>query len=261
LPFGVVALLWFVRRSRRVAGGWQAAVLALLGFVIGLAPWTQRNLHAFGDIFPVVDSTYWHVWIGNNAEATGGPLTEAAQDRAWEQAVRGDERLPTGQQLASLPQPARYRHFAQAVLNEIQSDPAAAVRRRLWAGLYFVFGQDWFKPEGNLWRAADADADESTSAEGPPYPALLPGSLLLMLALGVLGWRWTYAWRTEAQPFALAAIWVPLPYLLSHAEALSGPRLPLDGVLLCYTAFVLACLVPPIARTLLRPQRHENEPS
>jgi hypothetical protein len=42
----------------------------------------------------------------------------------------------------------------------------------------------------------------------------------------------------------LAAIWIPLPYVLSHAEALSGPRLPLDGVLLCYAAFALACLLP-----------------
>jgi hypothetical protein len=37
---------------------------------------------------------------------------------------------------------------------------------------------------------------------------------------------------------------VPLPYILTHAEALSGARLPLDGVLMCYAAFVLAALVP-----------------
>ena len=45
-------------------------------------------------------------------------------------------------------------------------------------------------------------------------------------------------------PLSLAAIWIPLPYVLGHAEALSGPRLPLDGVLLCYAAFALACLLP-----------------
>jgi hypothetical protein len=44
---------------------------------------------------------------------------------------------------------------------------------------------------------------------------------------------------------------VPLPYLLGHAEALSGPRLPLDGVLLCYAAFVLVALVPGQGRDLL----------
>ena len=60
--------------------------------------------------------------------------------------------------------------------------------------------------------------------------------------------RWTYAWRAESMPAALAVIWVPLPYLLSHAELLNGPRLPLDGVLLCYAAFAIACLVPGFAR-------------
>jgi hypothetical protein len=69
-------------------------------------------------------------------------------------------------------------------------------------------------------------------------------TLLVLVILGLLGWRWTYAWRSSAMPSSLAMIWVALPYILSHAEALSGPRLPLDGVLLCYAAFALACLLP-----------------
>jgi hypothetical protein len=52
-------------------------------------------------------------------------------------------------------------------------------------------------------------------------------------------------------PASLAMVWIPLPYLLGHAEALQGPRLPLDGVLLCYAAFVLACIVPTTASFLL----------
>ena len=55
-----------------------------------------------------------------------------------------------------------------------------------------------------------------------------------------------------------ALMWVPLPYLLSHAEALSGPRLPLDGVLLCYSAFVLACLAPNVGKVLLHSRRAEG---
>jgi hypothetical protein len=39
-----------------------------------------------------------------------------------------------------------------------------------------------------------------------------------------------------------------LPYLLSHAESLAGPRLPLDGVLLCFAAYALACCVPRLVR-------------
>jgi hypothetical protein len=46
-------------------------------------------------------------------------------------------------------------------------------------------------------------------------------------------------------------MWIPLPYILSHAEALSGPRLPLDGVLLCYSAFAIGCLVPGWSARLL----------
>src|SRR5438874_941091 len=82
------------------------------------------------------------------------------------------------------------------------------------------------------------------------YPALLFGSLLGMLALGLLGWRWTYGWGSEAMPSSLALIWVPLPYVLTHAEALQGPRLPLDGILLCYAAFAIVYLIPPFGATL-----------
>ena len=80
---------------------------------------------------------------------------------------------------------------------------------------------------------------------------LLGGSLFGMLALGALGWRWTFAWRKEAMPSSLAVFWIPLPYIIGHAEALSGPRLPLDGVLLTYAAFALVCLIPGVGHKLL----------
>ena len=44
-------------------------------------------------------------------------------------------------------------------------------------------------------------------------------------------------------PLQLAAIWLPLPYILSHAESLHGPRLPLDGVLLTLAAYAFAVIV------------------
>ena len=47
-----------------------------------------------------------------------------------------------------------------------------------------------------------------------------------------------------------AAMGTPLPYILGHAAHLHGPRMPLDGIFLTYTAFVLACLWPPTARLL-----------
>ena len=60
------------------------------------------------------------------------------------------------------------------------------------------------------------------------------------------------AWRRESMPLALALVWLPLPYILSHAGVLSGPRLPLDGVLLCYAAFALAGFLPRYGRALRR---------
>jgi hypothetical protein len=176
---------------------------------------------------------YFHLWMGNNPNATGGPLDEQMMRRALA-SVRGEE------QGESPAEPTR-REMAQAVGRESADRPAATLQRRLWACLYFFFGESWFKHD-RLWRGD----------VGPAVAAALYGTLLGMLLLGLLGWRWSYAWRVEAMPASLAAIWIPLPYLLSHAEAFSGPRLPLDGVLLCYAAFVLACLLPPVGRALLR---------
>ena len=56
----------------------------------------------------------------------------------------------------------------------------------------------------------------------------------------------------EAGLAALAVMWIPLPYLLSPAESLTGPRQPLDGVLLTFAAFAIGCLVPLRAGARLR---------
>lgn len=252
LPFAVVALLWFLWRGRALANGWQAALLAFLGFITALAPWALRNYEAFHDVFPIVDSTYLHLWMGNNPRATGGPLPE--QDLLETLAERrGEEVNVTAELLGKTGEPERYRALAAPVLEEIERDPLATVQRRLRAGVCFFFGEDWLT-QGKLWRDTPPTVEDGTLAPNGPYPLLLTGSLLGMLLLGVLGWRWTYAWRHEAMPSSLAVFWIPLPYILGHAEALSGPRLPLDGVLLCYAAFALCCLLPRLSRKLLAGQ-------
>ena len=48
-------------------------MLAFLGFLNGLAAWSFRNWQTFHDVLPIVDSTYLHLWMGNNPRATGGP--------------------------------------------------------------------------------------------------------------------------------------------------------------------------------------------
>jgi hypothetical protein len=60
-------------------------------------------------------------------------------------------------------------------------------------------------------------------------------------------------------PASLAAFWIPLPYVLSHAEALSGARLPLDGVLLSLAAFAVACFLPVVGRRLREGDRRVPE--
>ena len=105
-------------------------MLAFVGFVGELAPWTVRNLNLPEPhtVYPVVDSTYLHLWLGNKPNATGGPGLEDAG-----------------------PPPGSNKEMGEAVLQEFKDNPAA-LRRRLWAGLDFFFGEDWFK-EGRLWES------------------------------------------------------------------------------------------------------------
>ncbi len=225
LPFAFVALAWFLWRSRSLPRGWLAALLAFLGFVNGLAPWTFRNWQLHGEPVPIVDSMYYHLWIGNRPAPAEGSNDNAP--------VRRPTRLE------------RDREYSQRIRQEISDHPAETVRRRLLAGLHFLFGERWIQ-SGVLAEATDlADAPDWLAGS---YPVILETTLLGMLGLGLLGWRWTYGWRARAMPSSLAMVWIPLPYVLSHATTLSGARLPLDGVLLTYAAFALACLLPGSAR-------------
>ena len=230
LPFAFVALAWFLWRSRILAHGWLWALLAFLGFVIGLAPWTVRNWQLHDSLLPIVDSAYYHLWIGNKPPGDGDAHK-----------VRG---ASADEHVARLnAEPALDHYYAKEIWQEICEHPTETVRRRLQSGLYFLFGEHWFTKGHRL-------ADSNDSEEAMPdwlartYPVALEGTMLVLVLLGMLGWRWTYGWRFRAMPSSLALFWSRCPTWVSHAETLSGPRLPLDGVLLCYAAFALACLLP-----------------
>jgi hypothetical protein len=239
LPFAFLGLAWFLIRTRGLAGGWLGALLGFLGFVIGVAPWTVRNWQVFGEPVPIVDSAYVHVWIGNNPETTGGPVPAAAG-------------IPAGQAqeiAADAKQPERYARFGRLVWDETRRDPAAVPRHRTQAALAFFFGAP-IPGGGPHW-----DLVAPTGAPGEAvfasWEVAFRWSLLAMIGLALLGWRWSFGWRYESLPAALAMVWIPLPYILSHADGLSSSRLPLDGVMLCLAAFALLCIVPGIRRPLL----------
>jgi 4-amino-4-deoxy-L-arabinose transferase-like glycosyltransferase len=241
LPFAFVAMLWFLLRCRTLPRGWFYGLLAFLGFVNGLVPWIVRNYQVTGHVVLVVDSLPVHLWMGYNPRANGGIQSEEVLRETLAEA-RGQEVRDLDLRLAEQPQAERYRRLALDVGRQIRNDPAGALRRRLQAGLCFVFGAKWFQ-DGIPWTEEGSVADRAPPWLASVFPALLLGSLLSLLLLGFLGWRWTFSQEGKAMPSSLAVVFLALPYLLSHAEQLHGPRLPLDGVLLCYGAFALVVLL------------------
>jgi hypothetical protein len=235
LPFAFVAMVWYLLRCRTLGRGWLCAFLAFLAFVNGLAPWTVRNVQVLGEAVPIVDSTYFHLWIGNNPQATGGSPMLVVMPIPG----RG---------------PQRYDSLAPRVVDEVRNNPLATMRRRLAAAGFFLFGEQFF----NDHRLAAPVGDTQPPAG---VEEALTGVLLGAIPLALLGWRWSYAWRRESMPAALAVIWLPLPYLLAHAEWLHGPRLPLDGLFLTFAAFGLLCLIPGYGKTLRHGQLVAVEPS
>src|SRR5262249_19131582 len=147
LPFSFVALVWFLLRSRTEPRGWLCALLAFLGFANGLAPWTVRNYQTFGEPVPVVDSVYLDLWVGNNPDADGGPMTDAMR------------RTPHAEGLRAIKsQPRRYdRCFAYA-LDEVREHPQETLQRRLSALGFYLFGKNYVR-RGTLAEVTTSGTD------------------------------------------------------------------------------------------------------
>jgi hypothetical protein len=242
LPFAVVAFIWYLARCRSLRAGWFAALLALLGFANGLAPWTLRNWRVFQEPMPIVDSAYLHLWMGNNKLATGATLDEATLRQSLPPELLGE--------LLNEPeQPRRYARLGSEWLTAVKDDPAAALDHRIDSAVSFCLGGQWLRDRRLALRPTGDAVPEAPQPVVDGIEISLRGGILIVLLVGLLGWRLSAAWAWQARLAALATVWVPLPYLLAHAGQLSGPRLPLDGVLLCYVGFALACLFPAFART------------
>jgi 4-amino-4-deoxy-L-arabinose transferase-like glycosyltransferase len=239
LPFSFVAFVWFLLRSRSLPGGWLPALLTFLGFATGLAPWMVRNYQLFQEPVPVVSSAWLHLWIGNNPEATGGPATPKMLESAPGPKLRQETS-----------QTKRYYSLGKLVIEEVRNHPERTLQRRIRAALAFFLGERWLI-DGTLAERTSETEEVTPEWLRNAYPVTLQAVMLGMLGLAFLGWRWSYGWRWESIPAALAMMWVPIPYIVSHAEGLSGPRLPLDGVLLCFAAFAVVALIPGLNGRLL----------
>jgi 4-amino-4-deoxy-L-arabinose transferase-like glycosyltransferase len=243
LPFAIVALLWFLLRSRELRSGWLCAAVAFLGFLGGLAPWSVRNYQEYQEPIPIVTTAWWHLWVGNNPVATGGGF-EPAMEAEYRERLGADR----SGQLSMQTQPRRYEQLREEIASEVTNAPLQTMERRLFAGAYFFTSQSVLNRDNIMAGNVPASEEEGFEVNANRWRSWtmvsLYGTLVGMLLLGVLGWRWSYGWRWSSMPLSLAVMWIPLPYILSHAETLHGPRLPLDGVLLCLAAFAVAYVLP-----------------
>lgn len=237
LPFALLSLLWMLWQCRTFPLGWFAGFLAVLGFVNGLAPWAIRNYQAFERPIPVASSTYLHLWIGNHPHATGSTISEQTLRETF-----SNERRQT--LLDEPDQTLRYNQLSIEFWQEVRDHPGDTLARRIQAAFVYLFGDRWFKHRQLAQVVDHEDVGDAPSWLHEHLETILHAVLLAIFVLAVLGWRWSYPWRRQARLGAIAIIFLPLPYVLSHAEHLSGPRSPLDGVLLSYAAFALVSLIP-----------------
>ena len=228
LPFAFLALGWFLFRCRTLRLGWFAGLLALLGFGNGLAPWTVRNLRTFDVPLPIVNSTYAHLWIGTMPGATGGPVDETVL-----RASLPKERVR--ELLDDRDQSHRYASLGRDLVEQIIADPAGTLAKRLSAATCFLLGDRWRQRPGFIHRSPGESADRVEDAAELAAPI----AFLALVILGVVGWRRSLEAPSECRLVAIALIWLPLPYLLSHGETLSGPRLPWDAVLILFAGEAL----------------------
>ena len=101
----------------------------------------------------------------------------------------------------------------------------------------------YFWTTQNFW--LPADHPDKVKENG-----LMLVALVLMLATALAGMRWSHRWRHRTGLLTVALVTFPVVYVLGHTSLWHDARVPLDGVLLIYSAFALASLVPGLSRPL-----------
>lgn len=244
LPFAVVVQLWFFLRCKRVPQGWLCGVLTLAGFAAGLTPWVLHCYETFKTPVPIVSSAWFHVWVGNNEASNGA-------DYQWSMKKNLERVDPVlVKTLESMPPQDRYSQLAEPVLREITEKPWETCKRRFKAFMQYMVGSNAISGT-HFW-----PGEAAVKPQIWVRSALL-GPLALILALAVLGWRWSYGWKYHSAPISLALFWIPVCYVLSHAGQLHGARLPLDGVLILMAAVGVVGMLPGFGSSLLAGENAE----
>ncbi len=230
--FVMPAILWFVWRCRDVSGGWLCALLTLLGFGNAVLPWLVDSSNFLQTTPTAVTAAYRHLHTGNNYRADGGPWGRPSNIFGSGYVIFGDDRVsenrwPVGEELPSGP----------ASLEFVRTNPSRALALRFTALRAFLLGM---YADAALIKSGQEENSYRPALElWVPIRALALGMLGLLLVAGFLGWRFS-AHAPPGHGLAILGLFLlPLPYVLSHAEYLVGPRLPWDAILIAFAAYGL----------------------
>jgi len=141
LLFAVLTSIWFFKRWDF---HWRKKVLFLVTFVLAailvMTPWWIRNFIALGRWIPLTTTFGLQLWIGNNPNATGTPLTPSGKAVLFQD----KEFLERIHQLNELGQAQLFREEAWRY---IQEHPLRTFQLFLKKIYYFW----WFSPQSGLW--------------------------------------------------------------------------------------------------------------
>jgi 4-amino-4-deoxy-L-arabinose transferase-like glycosyltransferase len=190
-----VFLLLAVLEVRRGGGRWFVhSLVAVLGAIAVLTPWTVRNYQALHVIRPVRDNFWLECWAGNNGdtfESNPGwthPASNPAEMRKFE----------TAGEIAYL---AEKQGLA---MNFIREHPVFFVKVSLRRALCYWTG---------YW-SLDSAYVQKESFEIPEVFFCTGLTLLMLLGAGSL-WRWD---RSAALPYVMLMAIFPVTYYFTHSS-------------------------------------------
>jgi len=213
LPFFLLWLAWEAYNQRQP---WLRPVaVALLVFVLGLAPWTIRNHRVFGKFVPVRSNFGLEFWLGNNPQALD---VNAFQLHPFVNRSEADDYRRIGE-------PAYMRAKQRAALAFMRAHPSTTV--------HFIFGRFvdfWFDVSDRVGSVLSA-----ASLYLKAY-LIFNAAMTLFAALGA-----AIAWRTanrDRAPYVIVLLAYPVVFYITHA--LARYRFPLEPILAILSVYGLS---------------------